>query len=212
MGGLVGPGENRMEILFTPDDAETYATAECIVTVTGLKHTITGVVEEVLPDVPLGTAFEYLGLPFDVDVITNTGDIFYYIPVTWDGSSYDPNKYGEQIITGELHVEESLHAEELEPTSTVKAIARITLIGDGAIVPTLEPPTYSRQIYSGDFCQLAFSDEYLSGGKATADGETVDGVFTLNEEQENTATGAAAAGLFRWDRWRSRSPSHPMTC
>ena len=52
-------------------------------------------------------------------------------------------------------------------------------------MPTLEPPTYSRQIYSGDFCQLAFSDEYLSGGKATADGETVDGRFTLNEEQEN---------------------------
>ena len=182
-GGAVGPGENRMEILFTPDDAETYATAECIVTVTGLKHTITGVIEEVLPDVPLGTAFEYLGLPFEVNVKTNTGDIFYFIPVTWDGSTYDPNARGEQIITGQLHVEESFYAEELEPTSTVKAIARITLIGDGAIVPTLEPPTYSRQIYSGDFCQLAFSDEYLSGGTATADGETVDGVFTLNEEQ-----------------------------
>ena len=183
-GGVVGPGENRMVILFTPDDAETYATAECIVTVTGLKHTITSVTEEVLPDVPLGTAFEDLGLPFDVDVKTNTGDIFYYIPVTWDGSTYDPNARGEQIITGELHVEESFHAEELEPTSTVKAIARITLIGGGAIVPTLEPPTYSRQIYSGDFCQLAFSNDYLSGGTATADGETVDGVFTLNEEQE----------------------------
>ena len=183
-GGVVGPGENRMEILFTPDDAETYATAECIVTVTGLKHTITSVTEEVLRDVPLGTAFEYLGLPFEVNVKTNTGDIFYYIPVTWDSSSYDPNKYGEQIITGELHVERTFYEDELEPTSTVKAIARITLIGDGAIVPTLEPPTYSRQIYSGDFCQLAFSDEYLSGGKATADGETVDGVFTLNEEQE----------------------------
>ena len=181
-GGAVGPGENRMEILFTPDDTETYATAECIVTVTGLKHTITGVIEEVLPDVPLGTAFEYLGLPFEVNVKTNTGDIFYFIPVTWDGSTYDPNTRGEQIITGELHVEESFYAEELAPTS-IKAIARITLIGDGAIVPTLEPPTYSRQIYSGDFCQLAFSDEYLSGGKATANGETVDGVFTLNEEQ-----------------------------
>ena len=181
-GGAVGPGENRMEILFTPDDTETYATAECIVTVTGLKHTITGVIEEVLPDVPLGTAFEYLGLPFEVNVKTNTGDIFYFIPVTWDGSTYDPNTRGEQIITGELHVEESFYAEELAPTS-IKAIARITLIGDGAIVPTLEPPTYSRQIYSGDFCQLAFSDEYLSGGTATADGETVDGVFTLNEEQ-----------------------------
>ena len=144
-GGAVGPGENRMEILFTPADTETYATAECIVTVTGLKHTITSVTEEVLPDVPLGTAFEYLGLPFNVDVITNTGDIFYYIPVTWDSSSYDPNKYGEQIITGELHVEESFYAEELAPTS-IKAIARITLIGDGAIVPTLEPPTSSRQI------------------------------------------------------------------
>ena len=183
-GGIVHPGENRMVILFTPDDTETYATAECIVTVTGLKHTITSVTEEVLRDVPLGTAFEDLGLPFDVDVITNTGDIFYYIPVTWDSSSYDPNKYGEQIITGELHVERTFYEDELEPTSTVKAIARITLIGDGAIVPTLEPPTYSRQIYSGDFCQLAFSDEYLSGGTATADGETVPGVFTLNEEQE----------------------------
>ena len=194
-GGVVGPGENRMEILFTPDDAETYATAECIVTVTGLKHTITGVIEEVLPDVPLGTAFEYLGLPFEVNVKTNTGDIFYFIPVTWDGSTYDPNARGEQIITGQLHVEESFYAEELEPTSTVKAIARITLIGDGAIVPTLEPPTYSRQIYSGDFCQLAFSDEYLSGGTATADGETVDGVFTLNEEQEKYGYWHRGGGL-----------------
>ena len=194
-GGIVHPGENRMVILFTPDDTETYATAECIVTVTGLKHTITSVTEEVLRDVPLGTAFEDLGLPFDVDVITNTGDIFYYIPVTWDSSSYDPNKYGEQIITGELHVERTFYEDELEPTSTVKAIARITLIGDGAIVPTLEPPTYSRQIYSGDFCQLAFSDEYLSGGTATADGETVDGVFTLNEEQEKYGYWHRGGGL-----------------
>ena len=193
-GGAVGPGENRMEILFTPDDTETYATAECIVTVTGLKHTITSVTEEVLPDVPLGTAFEYLGLPFDVDVITNTGATF-HVPVTWDGSSYDPNALGEQIITGHLDVEWSIYEDELEPTSTVKAIARITLIGDGAIVPTLEPPTYSRQIYSGDFCQLAFSDEYLSGGKATADGETVDGVFTLNEEQEKYGYWNRGGGL-----------------
>ena len=193
-GGAVGPGENRMEILFTPDDTETYATAECIVTVTGLKHTITGVIEEVLPDVPLGTAFEYLGLPFEVNVKTNTGATF-YVPVTWDGSSYDPNALGEQIITGHLDVEWSIYEEELEPTSTVKAIARITLIGDGAIVPTLEPPTYSRQIYSGDFCQLAFSDEYLSGGTATADGETVDGVFTLNEEQEKYGYWHRGGGL-----------------
>ena len=183
-GGVVDPGENRMEILFTPDDTETYATAECIVTVTGLKYTITSVIEKVINNMPLGTTFEDLWLPFDVDVKTNTGDIFYSIPVTWDGSSYDPNKYGEQIITGQLDVDGSFYEDELEPTSTVKAIARITLIGDEPIVPTLDPPTYSRQIYSGDFCQLAFSDEYLSGGKATADGETVPGVFTLNEEQE----------------------------
>lgn len=150
----------------------------------GLKYTITSVIEKVINNMPLGTTFEDLWLPFDVDVKTNTGDIFYSIPVTWDGSSYDPNKYGEQIITGQLDVEGSFYEDELEPTSTVKAIARITLIGDEPIVPTLDPPTYSRQIYSGDFCQLAFSDEYLSGGKATADGETVPGVFTLNEEQE----------------------------
>ena len=194
-GGVVGPGENRMEVLFIPDDTETYATAECIVTVTGLKHTITSVTEEVLPDEPLGTAFEDLWfLPPFVEVKTNTGRTFFPIPVTWDSSSYDPNKYGEQIITGELHVEKSSFTEELEPTS-IKAIARITLIGDGAIVPTLEPPTYSRQIYSGDFCQLAFSDEYLSGGTATADGETVDGVFTLNEEQEKYGYWHRGGGL-----------------
>ena len=61
--------------------------------------------------------------------------------------------------------------------------------------PTLEPPSYSRQIYSGDFCQLAFSDEYLSGGKATADGETVPGVFTLNEEQEKYGYWHRGGGL-----------------
>ena len=194
-GGVVGPGENRMEILFTPDDAETYATAECIVTVTGIKHTITSVTEEVLPDEPLGTAFEDLWrLPPDVEVKTNTGRTFFPIPVTWDSSSYDPNARGEQIITGQLHVEESPYEKKLEPTS-IKAIARITLIGDGAIVPTLEPPSYSRQIYSGDFCQLAFSDEYLSGGTATADGETVPGVFTLNEEQEKYGYWHRGGGL-----------------
>ena len=193
--GVVGPGENRMEILFTPNDAETYATAECIVIVTGIKYTITSVTEEVLPDVPLGTAFENLRLLPFVEVKTNTGRTFFPIPVTWDGSTYDPNKYGEQIITGELHVEESRYEDELEPTS-IKAIARITLIGDGGIVPTLEPPTYSRRIYSGDFCQLAFSDDYLSGGTATtADGEPVPGVFTLNEEQEKYGYWNRGGGL-----------------
>ena len=195
-GGRVYPGENRMEILFTPDDAETYATAECIVTVTGIKYTITSVIEVDLPDKPLGTAFEDLWpLPPDVEVKTNTGRTFFPIPVTWDSSSYDPNAPGEQIITGQLHVEESRYEDKLEPASTVKAIAKITLIGDESIVPTLEPPTYSRQIYSGDFCQLAFSDEYLSGGKATANGETVDGVFTLNEEQEKYGYWNRGGGL-----------------
>ncbi len=193
-GGVVGPGENRMEILFIPNDAETYATAEGIVTVTGLKHTITSVTEEVLPDVPLGTAFEDLWLPPFVEVKTNTGATFFHIPVTWDSSSYDPNARGEQIITGELNVENSEDAYYLEPTS-IKAIAKITLIGDDGIVPTLKPPTYSRQIYSGDFCQLAFSDDYLSGGTATADGEKVDGVFTLNEEQEKYGYWNRGGGL-----------------
>ena len=183
-GGVVGPGENRMEILFTPDDAETYATAECIVTVTGLKHTITSVTEEVLPDVPLGTAFEDLWLLPFVEVKTNTGATFFHIPVTWDGSTYDPNKYGEQIITGALHVEKSGFTDGLEPTNTVKATARITLIDDRVFTPTLEPPTYSKQLYGGDLCFLVFADKYLSGGTATVNGETVSGKFTLDKDQK----------------------------
>ena len=187
-GRVVRPGENRMEVLFTPDDTEAYTTAECIVTVTGIKRTITRVPEDVvITDKPLGTPFEDLGLPlspYGVMVETNTGASFSPIPVTWDGSNYNPNIYGEQIITGELHVEQSRYTDKLEPTSTVKATARITLIDDRIFTPTLEPPTYSKQLYGGDLCFLVFSDKYLSGGTATANGETVSGKFTLDKDQK----------------------------
>ena len=184
-GGRVHPGENRMVILFTPDDTEAYTTAECIITVMGTKRTITRVPDDVyINNKPLGTAFEDLGLPSGVKVETNTGASFSPIPVTWDGSNYNPSKYGEQIITGELHVEKSSFTDDLEPTSTVRATARITLIDDRVFTPTLEPPTYSKQLYGGDLCFLVFSDKYLSGGTATANGETVSGKFTLDKDQK----------------------------
>ena len=187
-GGRVHPGENRMVILFTPDDTEAYTTAECILTVVGTKRTITRVPDDVIiTDKPIGTAFEDLGLPlspFGVKVETNTGASYSPVPVTWDGSTYDPNKYGEQIITGALHVEKSGFTDGLEPTNTVRATARITLIDDRVFTPTLEPPTYSKQLYGGDLCFLVFSDKYLSGGTATANGETVPGKFTLDKDQK----------------------------
>ena len=184
-GGRVYPGENRMEILFTPDDTEAYTTAECIIIVMGTKRTITRVPDDVIiTDKPLGTAFEALGLPSGVKVETNTGASFSPIPVTWDGSTYNPNIYGEQIITGELHVERSSYTDYLEPTSTVRATARITLIDDRVFTPTLNPPTYSKQLYGGDLCFLVFSNKYLSGGTATANGGPVSGKFKLDEEQK----------------------------
>ena len=184
-GGRVHPGENRMVILFTPKDTEAYTTAECIITMMGTKRTITRVPDDVIiTNKPLGTAFEDLGLPSGVKVETNTGASFSIIPVTWDGSTYDPNKYGEQIITGELHVERSSYTDELEPTSTVRATARITLIDNRVFTPTLEPPTYSKQLYGGDLCFLVFLDKYLSGGTATANGEPVSGKFTLDKDQK----------------------------
>lgn len=187
-GGRVYPGENHMVILFTPKDTEAYTTAECILTVVGTKRTITRVPDDVIiTDKPIGTAFEDLGLPlfpFGVKVETNTGASYSPVPVTWDGSTYDPNKYGEQIITGKLHVERSGFTDDLEPTSTVKATARITLIDDRVFTPTLEPPTYSKQLYGGDLCFLVFADKYLSGGTATVNGETVSGKFTLDKDQK----------------------------
>ena len=184
-GGRVHPGENRMVILFTPDDTEAYTTAECIITVTGTKRTVTRVPDDVIiTNKPIGTAFEDLGLPSGVKVETNTGASYSPVPVTWDGSTYDPNKYGEQIITGALHVEKSGFTDGLEPTNTVKAIARITLIDDRVFTPTLEPPTYSKQLYGGDLCFLVFADKYLSGGTATVNGETVSGKFTLDKDQK----------------------------
>ena len=184
-GGRVHPGKNRMVILFTPKDTEAYTTAECILTVTGTKRTITSVPYDVyINNKPLGTAFEDLGLPSGVNVETNTGANYSPVPVTWDGSAYDPNRYGEQIITGELHVERSSYTDRLEPTKTVKATARITLIDDRVFTPTLEPPTYSKQLYGGDLCFLVFADKYLSGGTATVNGEPVSGKFTLDKEQK----------------------------
>ncbi len=187
-GGRVHPGENHMVIRFTPNDTEAYTTAECILTVTGTKRTITRVPDDVIiTDKPIGTAFEDLGLPlspFGVKVETNTGASYSPVPVTWDGSTYDPNKYGEQIITGELHVEKSGFTDGLEPTNTVKATARITLIDDRVFTPTLEPPTYSKQLYGGDLCFLVFADKYLSGGTAKVNGEKVSGKFTLDKEQK----------------------------
>lgn len=187
-GGRVHPGENCMVILFTPKDTEAYTTAECILTVVGTKRTITRVPDDVIiTDKPIGTAFEDLGLPlspFGVKVETNTGASYSPVPVTWDGSTYNPNKYGEQIITGELHVEKSGFTDSLEPTSTVRATARITLIDDRVFTPTLEPPTYSKQLYGGDLCFLVFADKYLSGGTAKVNGEKVSGKFTLDKEQK----------------------------
>ena len=184
-GGRVHPGENHMVILFTPNDTEAYTTAECIITVTGTKRTVTRAPDDVIiTDKPIGTAFENLGLPSGVKVETNTGASYSPVPVTWDGSTYNPNKYGEHIITGALHVEKSGFTDGLEPTNTVKATARITLIDDRVFTPTLEPPTYSKQLYGGDLCFLVFADKYLSGGTATANGETVSGKFTLDKDQK----------------------------
>ena len=184
-GGRVHPGENHMVILFTPDDTEAYTTAECTITVMGTKRTITSVPYDVyINDKMPGTAFENLGLPAGVNVETNTGANYSPIPVTWDGSTYDPNRYGEQIITGELHVERSRYTDHLEPTSTVKATARIRLIDNRVFTPTLEPPVYSKQLYGGDLCFLVFADKYLSGGTATANGEPVSGKFTLDKDQK----------------------------
>ena len=184
-GGRVHPGENHMVILFTPEDTEAYTTAKCILTVTGTKRTITSVPYDVyINNKPLGTAFEDLGLPSGVNVETNTGANYSPVPVTWDRSTYDSNRYGEQIITGELHVERSSYTDRLKPTSTVRATARITLIDDRVFTPTLEPPTYSKQLYGGDLCFLVFADKYLSGGAATANGEKVFGKFTLDKDQK----------------------------
>lgn len=212
-GGRVHPGENRMVILFTPDDTEAYTTAECIITVMGTKRTITRVPDDVyINNKPLGTAFEDLGLPSGVKVETNTGASYSPVPVTWDGSAYDPNRYGEQIITGELHVEKSSYTDDLEPTSTVRATARITLIDDRVFTPTLEPPTYSKQLYGGDLCFLVFSDKYLSGGTATANGETVSGKFTLDKDQKIYGHSLTASTLLQAGRLQLKvifTPDNP---
>ena len=215
-GRVVRPGKNHMEVLFVPNEAGVYTTAECIVTVTGIKRTITRVPDDVIiTDKPLGTAFEDLGLPlrpYGVMVETNTGASFSPIPVTWDGSTYNPNMYGEQIITGELHVEQSRYTDKLEPTSTVRATARITLIDDRVFTPVLEPPTYSKQLYGGDLYFLAFANKYLSGGAATAEGEDVSGKFTLDKDQKIYGHSLTASTLLQAGQLRLKvifTPDNP---
>lgn len=109
-GGSVSfVGENRLHVIFTPDDTEAYTTAECEVIVTGIRYTITEVLTKfAITDKPLGTPLAELGIPTEgVTVKTDSGAMFAPIPVIWDTSAYDPNSLEPQTIYGTLDVASS---------------------------------------------------------------------------------------------------------
>ena len=184
-GGYIGiAGENRLEVLFTPDETEAYTTAECVVTVTGIKRTITEVLTKfTITDKPVGTALENLGIPTGgVTVRTNTGAMYAPIPVIWDTSAYDPDSLETQIIYGTLDVAHSLCTDYIEVQTDVKATIEVTLIDTRVFETTITvPPTIEGTFYGLDHYETVING--LTGGTAMANGQVIEGTFELKKDE-----------------------------
>ena len=71
-----------------------------------------------------GTKFENLGLPEQLEITLKNGQYF-KVAVKWDKSAYDPNKLGEQVITGQLDLGTKYkNTKNFTPTSVVTIRAK----------------------------------------------------------------------------------------
>ena len=184
-GGSVSvAGENRLKVIFTPDDTEAYTTAECEVIVTGIKHTITEVLTKfTITDKPLGTPLVELRIPTEgVMVKTNSGAMFAPIPVIWDTSTYDPNSLETQIICGTLDVANSYYSDRIVTETNVKATIEVSLIDTRVFKTTIvTPPAVEGTFYALDRYETLTSA--LKGGKAMANGQEIEGTFEFDENE-----------------------------
>lgn len=184
-GGSVSfVGENRLHVIFTPDDTEAYTTAKCEVIVTGIRHTITEVLTKfAVTDKPLGTPLAELGIPTEgVTVKTDSGAMFAPIPVIWDTSAYDPNSLEPQTIYGTLDVANSYFHDKIVTETDVKATIEVSLIDTRVFQTTIvTPPTVEGTFYALDRYETLTSG--LKGGKAMANGQEIEGTFEFDEDE-----------------------------
>ena len=184
-GGSVSyVGENRLHVIFTPDDTEAYTTAECEVIVTGIRHTITEVLTKfAVTDKPLGTPLAELGIPTEgVTVKTDSGAMFAPIPVIWDTSAYDPNSLEPQTIYGTLDVANSYFHDKIVTETDVKATIEVSLMDTRVFQTTIvTPPTVEGTFYALDRYETLTSS--LKGGKAMANGQEIEGTFEFDEDE-----------------------------
>ena len=184
-GGSVSfVGENRLHVIFTPDDTEAYTTAECEVIVTGIRHTITEVLTKfAITDKPLGTPLAELGIPTEgVTVKTDSGAMFAPIPVIWDTSAYDPNSLEPQTIYGTLDVASSYFHDKIVTETDVKATIEVSLMDTRVFQTTIvTPPTVEGTFYALDRYETLTSG--LKGGKAMANGQEIEGTFEFDEDE-----------------------------
>ena len=184
-GGSVSfVGENRLHVIFTPDDTEAYTTAECEVIVTGIRYTITEVLTKfAITDKPLGTPLAELGIPTEgVTVKTDSGAMFAPISVIWDTSAYDPNSLEPQTIYGTLDVASSYFHDKIVTETDVKATIEVSLMDTRVFQTTIvTPPTVEGTFYALDRYETLTSG--LKGGKAMANGQEIEGTFEFDEDE-----------------------------
>ena len=184
-GGSVSfVGENRLHVIFTPDDTEAYTTAECEVIVTGIRYTITEVLTKfAITDKPLGTPLAELGIPTEgVTVKTDSGAMFAPISVIWDTSAYDPDSLEPQTIYGTLDVASSYFHDKIVTETDVKATIEVSLMDTRVFQTTIvTPPTVEGTFYALDRYETLTSG--LKGGKAMANGQEIEGTFEFDEDE-----------------------------
>lgn len=96
------------------------------------KYTITSVVSERVNGVISGTPFEEVPLPEKVTAVYVGGNRE-ALPVTWDGSNYNPTKIGTQAVRGDFKPQ--IHVEN---PNNRRPAAAVTIVDPNARILSLE--------------------------------------------------------------------------
>ncbi len=107
-----------------------------------VKYNITNTKVTRVSGVVSGTPFEEVGLPSLAPVVRNDGETE-EIPVTWDGSKYNPTKIGSQVVRGTLVVPLPVH---LENPNNRQPNAVVTIVDPSARILSLEQLPKSRML------------------------------------------------------------------
>ena len=206
-GDSVGLRAGKLErtVIFTPADMMKYTTATCKVSVDILPLKVIRVLSiiNVIANKPVGTEFNELELPTDIEFEAGrddgSGTRSCQGDVIWDESTYDKNSPNEQTITGTLDL--SWWKEYIvQPTTPLTTSIKVKLKYEPVAPTIVTVPVFKwtkgefaledNQIFVDDALRLGTDGNSgetgaLIGGEAKIGETAIDGTFTLKLSQQS---------------------------